>query len=59
MDSVADRSTGQPVAAGAVEATVGAGDDSASWVVDVASGRVVRRSSSAKEPPAGAARILN
>lgn len=59
MDSVADRSTGQPAAAGVVGATVKAVDDSLAWVVDIATGRVVRRPISTSEPAAGRPAVLN
>ncbi len=58
MDSVADRSARQPAPAGTVEAAVIAADDSPAWVVDVASGRVVRRPITPREP-AGGSTALN
>jgi hypothetical protein len=43
MDSIADRATGEPARVAAVAVAVNAVDEASAWVVDVASGRVVRR----------------
>jgi hypothetical protein len=59
MDSVADRSTRQPAPAGVVEAAEAAADDAPAWVVDVASGRVIRRSLTSRDPIAGRSTGLN
>ena len=59
MDSVVDRSPGDSLRTGIVEATVNVPEDGSAWVVDVASGRVIRRPITPREPTANQPAVLN
>jgi hypothetical protein len=59
MDSVVDRSPGDTVRTGIVRAAANVPEDGSAWVVDVASGRVVRRPINPRDPATGQSSSVN